>query len=242
VIEAIQRAVELGVTYFDTAAAYGAGESERIFGEGLVGHGDDVFIATKVAHEESDVRGSVQRSLENLNVDALDLVQIHGGDYTTEQTDQILASGGMLETLESLRNEGLIRHLGFTSENQNGAVYRFIESGRFDVMQICYNLVHLHAHDYTRPFGSLVAAEGAGMGTVTMRTLTSGLFQRWMKMVRPEDDFDYSPALLQFVLSDPLVDVALIGMRTPEEVEANFTVLNDLDGRIDIEEMHRKYV
>jgi aryl-alcohol dehydrogenase-like predicted oxidoreductase len=242
VIAAIQRAVELGVTYFDTAAGYGSGESERIFGEALDGHTESVYLATKVGHQEADVRASVERSLENLRVDCVDLVQIHGGDYPSDLADHILNGESILTTLESMRNERLIRRIGFTTENQNGSTYRFIESGRFDVMQICYNVLHMHAHEFTRPFGSIVSAHEAGIGVVTMRTLTSGMFQKWAKIMRPDDDFDYSPSLLQFVLSDPMVDVALVGMRTAAEVDLNVQILNDLDGRFDLEEVHRKYV
>jgi len=80
------------------------------------------------------------------------------------------------------------------------------------------------------------------MGVVTMRAVTSGLFQKWVQMVNPNNDFDYTPALLQFVLSNPLVDVALVGMRDADIVEQNVRICADLDGRIDREEMHAKYV
>jgi hypothetical protein len=63
-----------------------------------------------------------------------------------------------------------------------------------------------------------------------------------MNAVSPDDDFDYSPALLQFVLSNKLVDVALVGMRTPEEVDKNIAVLNDTAGRFDLADLHRKFV
>jgi len=75
-----------------------------------------------------------------------------------------------------------------------------------------------------------------------MRSLTASVFQRWMNAVRPDDDFDYSPALLQFVLSNMLVDVALVGMRTPEEVDKNIAVLNDIENRIDLNDLHEKFV
>jgi aryl-alcohol dehydrogenase-like predicted oxidoreductase len=283
VVAAVQRAVELGVTYFDTAASYGKGESEKIFGEALegragppsrplsrapalprregeqhfplpknsgggqgVGHGQPqagaVFLATKVSHSEPDVRGSIERSLRNLRVDAVDLVQVHGGSYSDAHEDAVTRPGGVLETLEKARDEGLIRHIGFTTEDQNAPVYRFIRSGRFDVMQIEYNLLFQHPYSPDRPFGAMVEAEAARMGIVTMRTLTSGVFQKWVRAVRPDDTFDYSAALLQFVLSNPLVDVALVGMRTPEEVERNVAVLNDIAHRVDISELHSKYV
>jgi hypothetical protein len=57
-----------------------------------------------------------------------------------------------------------------------------------------------------------------------MRSLTASVFQRWMKTTRPDDDFDYSPALLQFALSNKLTDVALVDMRTLREVDKNIAV------------------
>ncbi len=261
VIAAIQRAADLGVTYFDTAAAYGDGASERIFGEALSGrvtgpadvlhanpptslqpeNDESIFIATKVSHTEPDVRGSAERSLRNLRVDRIDLVQVHGGSYTAEDEDAVLRPGGVLEILEQARDEGLIRHIGFTTEDQNSAVYRFIESGRFEVMQIQYNLLFQHPYSPDKPFGSMIAASDAGMGVITMRSVASGAFQRWMNAVRPDDDFDYHAPLLQFTLSNPLVNVALVGMRTPEEVDANVAILNDTSGRLDLEDLHRKF-
>ncbi len=311
-IAAIQHAADSGITYFDTAPAYGKGEGERIFGEALAGrvaapsdvlHADPptvteghpstgsgwradstpqhnanglapspspsmgegetadspapstftatgttpenearLFIATKVSPNESDVRGSIERSLRNLRVDRLDLVQIHGGSYADEQEDYILRRGGMLEVIEKARDEGLLRHIGFTTEDQNAAVYRFIESGRFEVMQMQYNLLYQHPYSPALGIGSIYAARKAGIGVVTMRSLASGVLQRWLKLIRPDDDFDYTAALLQFTLSNPLIDVALAGMRTPEEVDRNIAVLNDTSGRIDLDKLHDMFV
>ena len=242
VIAAIRRALTLGITYFDTAPGYGSGASESIFGEALADAGNAIFLATKINRAEQAVRRSVEASLTRLRRDQLDLVQIHGSSYTPEQATLILGKGGLLAQLETLRDEGLIRHLGFTSEDNNAAVFQFIASGRFDVMQICYNLFHQHAYEPTRPFGSLLEADKADMGTVTMRTLTSGLLQKWIRQVNPNDRFDYTPALLQFVLSNPLVDVALVGMRTVDEVERNVAIAAEVAGRIDIGALHAKYV
>ena len=242
VIAALERALALGVTYFDTAPAYGDGASEAIYGEVLGDLGDEVFVATKVLTRVADVRASVEGSLDRLNRDTLDLVQLHGSSYAQAQADAFLAPGGLVSQLEALQAEGLIRHLGFTTEDNNRAVYRFIDSGRFDVVQMCYNLLYQHPAEWTRPFGSMFEAEDAGMGIVTMRTVTSGLFQRWVQWVNPENTFDYTPALLQFVLSNPMVDVALVGMRDVAIVEANVRICEDLSGRIDLRELHAKYV
>lgn len=80
------------------------------------------------------------------------------------------------------------------------------------------------------------------MGVVTMRSVTSGLFQRWVQWVNPANTFDYTPALLHFVLSNPLVDVALVGMRDAATVEANVRIAENLEGRIDVADLHEKYV
>ncbi len=247
VIDAIQYAVESGINYFDTAAAYGSGESERIFGEGLAEAGigsrrSELYVATKVSHADPGPFESVAKSLENLKLESIDLVQVHGTTYTPEARERTLGAGGTLEALEEARDQGLIRHIGFTTEDQNPPVYEFIESGRFDVMQTCYNLVFQHSYEPTRPFGSIHEADVAGMGVVTMRSLTASVFQRWHAAVRPGDDFDYSAGLLQFVLSNNLVDVALVGMRNRDEVDQNLAVLRNLEGRMNLEDIHEKYV
>jgi len=241
VVAAIQRAVELGITYFDTAPGYGGGAGESIYGEGLEDARSDLFVATKVSGNVENIRESLETSLKHLRTDHVDLVQIHGNSYTPDQVEETLGSGGILEQLERLKDEGLTRYVGFTSEDNNAAVFQFINSGRFDVMQISYNLLHQHPAEWTRPFGSLFEARGAGVGAVTMRTLTSGIFQKWVDTVRPGDDFDYTPSLLQFVLSNPLVNVALVGMRSVDEVGRNVATVIDLSGRVDHEELHRKY-
>jgi len=242
VVQAIQHAFELGVTYFDTAPAYGNGESEAIFGEALAGLGDKVFVATKIVPDALNVRKSVESSLKRLKRDALDLLQIHGSSYSRLQEDAFFASGGMLEQMEKLKKEGLIRAIGFTTEDNNPAVYRFITSGHFDVLQLCYNLLFQHPAEFTRPFGTMFEAEAQAMGIVTMRTVTSGMFQRWVQWANPDNAFDYTPALLQFVLSNPLVDVALVGMRDIEIVKANVGICEDLSGRMDLNALHKKYV
>jgi aryl-alcohol dehydrogenase-like predicted oxidoreductase len=232
---ALETAVELGLTYFDTAPAYGGGASERIFGDVLGGlEPGRVFIATTCVPTDYDgVLRSVEGSLKRLRRDYVDLLQIHGGTYTDERVRQLLGPGGMVEGMEKLKAGGLVRFTGFTSEDNNRAAFDLIECGRFDAAQLCYNLLFQHGYEPSRPFGSLLAAEKQGLGIAAMRVPTSGTFQRWMRMIRPEDSFDYGPALIQFVLSNPLVDVALVGMRSPERVRQNVAVANDLAGRID---------
>ncbi len=244
VVEGVQRALELGVNYFDTAPAYGRGASESILGEALQNAETDqsVFIASKYGPwQKQALRESVAGSLERLGRDHIDLLQLHGLSYTMDDAERILAPDGMADRMEALREEGLVRYIGFTSEDNNDALYRLIKSNRFDVMQICYNFVNQHPYDPARPFGSLLVAEEHGLGIAAMRPTTSGLFQKWIQNVRPGDNYDYTPALIQFVFSNPLVDVVLVGMRSAARVEQNVALLEDADGRIDIEELFSYY-
>jgi len=118
VLAALRRALELGLNYFDTAAGYGEGRSEQVFGEALAeASPDSVFVATKVGlwkNERGSVRASLERSLANLRRDWIDLLQIHGTVYSEEAGNRVLRPGGVLDELEALRDEGLIRFLGFT--------------------------------------------------------------------------------------------------------------------------------
>ena len=85
---AIERAVELGVNYFDSAPLYG---SEEMFGRALKPHRDKVFIATKVREKNAyDTLRSIEDSLTRLQTDHLDLIQYHGGWYTDEEVETIL--------------------------------------------------------------------------------------------------------------------------------------------------------
>ena len=244
IIEGLQTAYKSGVNYFDTAAGYGNGTSEKIFGEALE-HipAENIFTATKCSPTNaSETRRSLERSLKNLRRDCIDLIQIHGSFYSNETCDAVLAKGGMADALEQAREEGLVKYIGFTIECQNPPLYKFIGSGRFDSMQVEYNLLFQHPYDPSWKCGSLYEAEKRNMGIISMRTVTSGTFQKWVQTVNPDNTFDYTPALLQFVLSNPLVDVALVGMRNAAEVIANVNICNDFDSRISLDELHTRYV
>jgi len=246
IIEAIQRAYELGINYFDTAESYGDGASEGIFGEGLRGiPSDRIFLATKVTPADKNgirgpdrIRASLEASLRRLRREYVDLIQIHGGFYSEDIAREILNGGGVADVLRKAKKEGLVKHIGFTVEAQNIGLDLLLESRLFDTVQIQYNLLFQHPYDPYFQIGSLYKVEEQGLGVAAMRTATSGIFQKWVQTVNPGNTFNYHPALVQFVLSNPLVHVALLGMRSVREVEENAAICDDLSGRIDIQALH----
>ena len=244
VIDAIHRALELGINYYDTAAGYGDGVSETVFGRALNDVSEEnIFLATKCAVTDgAGVRKSLEASLKRLQRSHVDLLQIHGTVFSDEDAKTIFKTGGMLEEMIKMQHEGMVTHLGFTGEAQNPPFYRLLECDAFATMQVSYNLIFQHPYDPSWRCGSMYDAEAKGMGILGMRTVTSGIFQKWIQLVNPENKFDYSPHLLQFQLSNPLIDVALVGMRTAKRVEDNVKIVKDISGRIDIDALHNRKV
>jgi aryl-alcohol dehydrogenase-like predicted oxidoreductase len=244
VVQAIRRGLDLGLNYLDTAPGYGAGLGEEIFGEAIAGRRDEVVLATKTgARNPEGIVESVEQSLQRLGTDRLDVLQFHGGWYPLEDVEKILRRDG-LETYQQLREQGKVRFLGFTAEGPSGGVSELIASGAFDVMQCRYNLLYQHPCDFINNAGIIREAKARDMGVVTMRTLTSGEFQRLMSHSFPHAvaGLDLNRFLLNFVLSNPLVDVALVGMRRPEEVEANNALSEDAGARLDLKTLSHRFV
>jgi aryl-alcohol dehydrogenase-like predicted oxidoreductase len=241
--DALERAIDLGLNYVDTAPAYGDGLSETVLGPVVARHRSSLVVATKVTHREpAAIAASVEGSLRRLRTDVIDVLQFHGGWYPDEDVRAILDRGGA-EALARLRDDGKVRFTGFTAEGPSGGVSRLIASGLFDVMQVRYNLMYQHTCDHVNREGVMREADARGMGILTMRTLTSGTFQRLAALALPElAGVDLDALLLSYVLSNPLVDVALVGMRRAREAERCAAVSDDVARRIDLEALHDRFV
>ena len=123
-LRAIQRALDLGVNFFDTANVYGAGHSERVLGKAFTGKRKKVVIATKfnaLFDEETrqvtgascapaDIRTACEDSLRRLNTDYIDLYQFHDNGYPADKAEPVR------ETLEELVKEGKIRAYGWSTD------------------------------------------------------------------------------------------------------------------------------
>jgi len=222
-VATVHTALDAGINYVDTAPSYGNGNSESIVGEAVQGRRDECFLATKVGYRGlsgEDVTRSVEASLARLRTERIDVIQFHGGMYSEEEVDHIL-TGGLLDALEELREKGRVRFIGFTVE-EPWTARPLIASGRFDVMQVRYNLIYQSAAHHV-----LNEAQQADVGVAVMRPMTSGIFQRLASYLAPEwqEARDLYEVALKFVLSDSRVHVANVGMRWPEEVARNVALV-----------------
>lgn len=232
----LNTALDRGINYIDTAPAYGNGHSETLIGEVLKTRRDDCVLASKVWYE-LDYQGvidSVHASLGRLQTDHIDLMQVHGRMYTPAEVEHVL-HGGPLDALLALRAAGKIGHIGITSE-EPWTVLPFLEHEVIEVYQIAYNLIYQAA---ARHF--LIAAAKANAGVVTMRTMTSGIFQREMSFLAPgwQPAHDLYEVALKFVLSDSRVHAGIVGMRWPHEVERNARLLEGWEPPLDFATMPR---
>lgn len=193
---AVARALEAGITYFDTAPAYGQGRSEENIGRCLteLRAWDQVVLGTKVrltSAELDDPRGSVRRSIEaslkRLGRDSVDLLQLHNrvdlfprevdGDAHLGLADAI---GEVAEGLKDVQKAGLARHIGFTGLGETEALLETAMANDYDTVQAYFNVLNPSA-GFPGDFGNeqdfdelIDTANRAGLGVIAIRVLAAG--------------------------------------------------------------------
>ncbi len=188
---AVARALELGINYFDTAAMYGNGESERNLGHVLKSLKPELTLGTKVrvpAAERGNigaaVTASLEASLQRLQRDHVDLFQLHNhimeGGSGADLTPQIVL-GEVVPAFERLRRQGKTRFFGITAVGDTAALHQVVDARAFDTAQVSYNLLNPSAGATVAPgypahdFGNLLAhAKAADMGVIAIRVLAAG--------------------------------------------------------------------
>jgi len=188
---AVARALEAGVTFFDTAPMYGNGASETNLGRVLASLKPEIFLATKctvLPEDRADIAGAVARSLEaslkRLGRTQVDLLQLHNR-VDSSGTDRPLPAetviGEVAPAFAKLKAQGKIRFAGITALGDTALLHRVVGSTAFDTAQICFNLLNpsaamavpagLPAQDFN---GLATKAKDAGMGRIGIRVFAGG--------------------------------------------------------------------
>lgn len=190
---AVARALDAGITYFDTAPLYGGGRSEENLGRvlGELGAWDRVVVGTKVRLAPEDradapavIRRSIETSLRLLGRDHVDLLQLHNpiaaggpGDGAIPVAEVL---GAVAEGMRRVVAAGLVRHAGFTGLGDTGALGQTVASGAFATMQSYFNALNPSAGfagaagDGQNFAGLIDRASAAGMGVIAIRVLAAG--------------------------------------------------------------------
>lgn len=192
----VARAIELGVTYFDTASTYGNGQSEANLGAVLreLGEAESgrVVVGTKVrlgadaaGRIPAAVTASVEASLRRLGMERVDLIQFHNRlDAVSRPGEDHWSVEDLLEvadTFQRLAAEGKTRFWGFTGLGETDAIVEAVRSGKLHSVQSCFNLLNPSAGqpvaaDFPyQNYGRMIDVAGEeGVGVIAIRVLAGG--------------------------------------------------------------------
>src|SRR6202050_1964932 len=173
-LQIIQRALVLGVNYFDTSAIYGGPDrwSERYLGKGLKGNRDHVFIATKTKERTRDAAlKKLDVSLKLLDTDHIDTWQLHDVGIQ-EDIDQIFGKGGAIEALVQARDQKMVRHLGVTGRFRPEALMECIRRFPFDTVLMGVNAADKYYYSFEKDL--LPLAVEKQMGIIGMKVMARG--------------------------------------------------------------------
>lgn len=235
-VEIVNKAIDLGINYIDTAAWYGQdgvdykgehlrGTSERHVGEVLKYRRDEVFLATKT-HERSydGTMRLLESSLKNLQTDKIDLWQIHnikGRD--DEDIEKIFADDGVLKAMQKMQDEKVVKHLGITGHTDPLPMKLLLERYPFDNVLVALNAADKHYNSFIEEL--LPTALDKNIGIVGMKIpARDRIFSNGGIITMKE--------AMSYTLSLP-VSTIIVGIDNINELEENikiaqeFTQLNE---------------
>jgi predicted aldo/keto reductase-like oxidoreductase len=196
---ALNYALDAGINYVDTAAAYR--NSEEIIGECISHRRQDYFLATKTAARDYETaKSEIERSLVRMKTDHIDLLQIHYVNYPQEY-ERVLAEDGAYRAALEAKEAGKIRFIGITGHRPE-LLARWVKSGLFDQALFHLNLSQPFAREDLIP-----ELNRQNMGIVAMKPMSGGFIQPVEKAIRYPFSQD--------------VHVTLSGMVSVEEVKEN---------------------
>ena len=238
----VERAMELGVRFFDNARVYHKGRSEEYYGKFLIPkYRDDVFLMTKaISRNRADAEKELDLSLKALNTDRVDLWQIH--TFTNNEDVDNRVNNGVLDIFLEAKEQGKTRYIGFSSHQNPSTILYFLkllkERGlEMDTCQMPLNVCDPSFESFQKI--ALPVLLERGYGVIAMKTMAGGSMMgkridTTPKKIATEDipnvvkEAGLSYAQLhQYVYGLP-VSTLCSGCDTVEKLEANVKVLKNL--------------
>jgi aryl-alcohol dehydrogenase-like predicted oxidoreductase len=247
-IKLVKKAVDAGITFFDTAPNYAGGKSEKILGKALEGLESDIFINTKTGHHPNgnidfsidSITKSIYRSIDALNRDKLDSVILHNPvqEVLKGETEHY-------SRLISLKKEGVIGGYGVSIDTPEELKW-VLDSSDVDVIEIMFNIIHQSPKvwfDEVRKRGILLIVKipfdsGWLTGKYDRNSKFEGIRSRWTsedielraELIEEIKDIvgtdDLVPLALSFILSFDAVTTVIPGIRNKRQLQSNVDSLN----------------
>ena len=231
-IASVHRALDLDITFFDVAPAYGDGKAEEALGKALEGRTEPVVVATKVrlrADEMGDVTGAVRRSVETslrrLRRDSVDVLHVHNRFEHPVRRRFAVRDDVLGPVLDSVQREGKTRFIGLSAMDHHvPTMRRLIESNEYDTVLAYYNLLNWTTQDPPPPGAALFdngqiipLAKSRNMGVIGIRSHAAGALTSALD--RPPQAGDAlmrkdlaSAAKLGFLLEGPITTLSQAAM------------------------------
>ena len=209
-LAALNRAIDMGITYLDTAIDYGDGKSETRVGMVMKTRRKEVFLATKIperARTRDAALREVEASLKRLQTDHVDLLHVHGLGGEADLA-KIEAPDGVLKALYELRSQKTARFIGMTSHTDGAVMARAIERNDLDCVQMAMNPARANRFEEL----ALPAARAKNLGVILMKVTGQ---EHLLGAGKAE-----AAPLLRYAWSLPVTTV-VCGMPKPEFVAAN---------------------
>lgn len=214
-IAIIERALDLGIRYFDTASSYGP--SEERLGKVLPAHRTSLFLASKTGHRDRDSAWQdLEQSLQRLQTDYLDLWQFHALTYDWDLNTLLDQQQGAIKAAEEARQQGIIRFIGITGHHNPAILAEGLRRYPFDTALIPINAADKHT---TNPFitGVLPTAQQHQTGVIAMKVPAYG------RLIET-GAVDGMQQAMGYALSQPGVHCCIIAAETVQQLEHNIAV------------------
>jgi len=221
-LQVLNRAIDLGMTYVDTAHSYGDGKSEERIGTLMPTRRKEVILQTKLGGRTADeARRQLELSLKRLRADRLDVVHIH----SLESRDDLAAiekKGGCLEAVMEARDQKVVRFVGITGHADPVAMKEALERHDFDCVQMALNVARARMSWDDQGAVATPQGDGSFEGLALPVAHRKGLGIVAMKVFGQEELVGQASIreLIYYALSLP-VSLATLGMPKPEMLEEN---------------------
>jgi predicted aldo/keto reductase-like oxidoreductase len=217
---ALNKALDLGINYIDTARAYESSESK--IGAAIKDRRDEYIIATKsVTRDAAGARKDLETSLSELSIEYVDVWKIHSVS-DGDMLKQVIAPGGSLDAAKKAKADGKIKHIGLSMHRDLKTMKAAINSDEFEVILLPYSIINQEGVEEE----VIPMANEHDMGIVIMKPFSDGLLISKMP-AEERQRVDYDPIArgsLRFVASNENISVVIPGMRNVKEVEENAAV------------------
>ncbi len=224
-ISVVQRALDLGITFFDTARSYESGQNERILGAGLGNRRKDVVLSTRsYAKDRKGLEADLDTSLKELKTDYVDLWFLGARDAPV--------ADDMLEFQQAAQKAGKIRFRAF-STHRTADMVPYIKKNKFDVVMVPYNFAIGTAKDpFKMPATNLDAAltelQKEGIGVIAMKVMAGGYKDPRAPKDTLEDVHKRPKAFvsaLRWALRKPWIQTTTVSMRSRDHLEENMEAM-----------------